>query len=94
MLGLISVETGLDEIKAHLQTSGYTVVDMSEAGRAVEAVIFTGQPCGSNQVNSNSCSCQELYTVLINATGLTPVEVAEQLAIRLGERNIQELSGY
>ena len=37
---LISVETGLDDVKAHLGSSGYEVIDMADCFRPVEAVIF------------------------------------------------------
>lgn len=91
MLGLISVQTGLNEIKAHLQNSGYAVVDMAEAGSSVEAVIYTGEQCADPCKEMASSS--ELYTVMVNATGLTPEQVAEQLSVRMGGRNIQELPG-
>jgi hypothetical protein len=89
MLGLISVETGLNEIKAHLQNSGYAVVDMEEAGASVEAVIYTSEPCAD--VCREIASSSELFTVMVNASGLTPEQVAEQLSVRMGGRNIQEL---
>ncbi|MCX7779396.1 MAG: YkuS family protein [Negativicutes bacterium] len=90
IFGVISVETGLDEIKAHLEKAGYTVVDMSEAPGAVEAVIYTGPESGCAEPGISSC--KELYTVMINAAGLTPEEVAAKLAFRLNERNVQDLS--
>ena len=91
MLGLISVETGLDDIKEHLQSAGYTVVDMAEAGPAVEAVIYTGETC----ISSGSCprSAADCYAVMVNAAGLTAQQVAEELAVRMERRNIQELPG-
>lgn len=89
MLGLISVQTGLNQIKEHLQNSGYAVVDMAEAGAGVEAVIYTGEQCAGSCKEMASSS--ELFTVMVNATGLTPEQVAEQLSVRMDFRNIQEL---
>ena len=37
---LVSVETGLDDVKAHLGNCGYEVIDMADCFRPVEAVIF------------------------------------------------------
>ena len=88
MLGLVSVETGLDKIKAHLQSTGYSVIDMAEAGPAVEAVIYSG---GERVPGCNLKSTSDLFTVMVNATGLTPEQVAEELAVRMGQRNVQEL---
>lgn len=91
MLGLISVQTGLNEIKAHLQGSGYSVVDMEEAGQYVEAVVYTGDRCAGQPKQMGSST--ELFTVMVNATGLTPEQVAAELSERMGNRNFQELSG-
>lgn len=90
MSGLISVQTGLHEIKAHLQGSGYTVVDMEEAGPYVEAVIYTGDRCAEQPKQIGSCS--EFFTVMVNAAGLTPEQVAAELSARMEGRNVQELS--
>ena len=76
---LITVETGLSEIKDFLNERGYDVTDLEKCARSVEAVVYSGQalpalgryPCATN-------------TVLVNATGVTPQEVAEQLENRLG----------
>jgi hypothetical protein len=80
MLRLISVEPGLEAVKNHLHAKGYEVIDMSQGIRPVEAVIYNGQPLASGNmaVHPNAES-----TVLINAAGLTPEEVAGQLENRL-----------
>ncbi|EAX46995.1 hypothetical protein TcarDRAFT_0897 [Thermosinus carboxydivorans Nor1] len=79
MLRLVSVETGLDDIKAHLSTCGYEVVDMADCVRPVEAVVYTGEPgaqAAAGKLAEN--------TVMVNAAGLTAEQVASVLAERLG----------
>lgn len=88
MQGIVSVESGLDEIKVYLTECGYSVVDMLEAGK-VEAVVYSGEAC--NPGSSVSSGCCELFTVMVNAAGLTPPQVAEALSARLADRNIQDL---
>ena len=73
---LISVETGLDDVKAHLGSSGYEVIDMADCFRPVEAVIFSGHPGSRMSRNWRN-------TALVNRAGKTPQEVAELLDERL-----------
>lgn len=71
----VSVETGLDEIKAYLSTCGYDVVDMANCVHPVQAVVYSGpvllKPL-TRKYDSDS-------TFLINATNLTKEEVVESL---------------
>lgn len=76
---LVSIETGLDDIKAHLDTCGYEVVDMANCIRPVEAVIFRG----SADMNTTAMRSGE-STVLVNAAGKTPEQVAVMLGDQLG----------
>lgn len=78
MLRLVSVETGLDDVKAHLHTCGYEVVDMAECVRPVQAVVYSGQPIG----NAATAKPAE-NTVIINAAGMSAEEVAAALSDRL-----------
>lgn len=75
---VVSVETGLDDIKAHLSDCGYSVVDMSECFRPVEAVVYRGEQAQTIPQMKSGTS-----TTLINASGLTAEEVAAQLIDRL-----------
>ncbi|MEG6584417.1 YkuS family protein [Dendrosporobacter sp. 1207_IL3150] len=77
MLRLVSIETGLEDIKSHLNDCGYQVVDMAENLRPVEAVIYMGAP-----TNSSVAAKAARGTAVINAAGLT----AEQVASCLDER--------
>lgn len=76
---LVSVETGLDDIKAHLGTCGYEVVDMANCIRPVEAVIFSGSADASIAAMRPGES-----TVLVNAAGKTPEQVVGMLGDQLG----------
>lgn len=76
---LVSIETGLDEFKAHLGACGYEVIDMANCIRPVEAVIFSG----SADVTAEWIGPAD-NTVLVNAFGKTPEEVAGLLGERLG----------
>lgn len=69
---LVSVETGLDDVKAYLGSCGYEVIDMADCFRPVEAVIFRGQPGGRMSRNWGN-------TALVNREGKTPQEVVELL---------------
>ncbi|MBU2703132.1 hypothetical protein Ga0466249_004268 [Sporomusaceae bacterium BoRhaA] len=71
----VTVETGLDDIKAHLSTCGYEVIDMEKCVRPVQAVVFSGLPLSkplTQRVNSD-------VTFLVNATNLTKEQVVERL---------------
>ncbi|VBB07501.1 Hypothetical protein LUCI_2750 [Lucifera butyrica] len=76
MLRSVSVETGLDQIKNHLYTCGYDVVDMGECIRPVEAIVYSGPqvPAAQGMVKWTAKN-----TVMINASGLTPEQVVTQL---------------
>lgn len=80
MLRLVSVDPELNDVKSHLNTCGYEVVNMNECIRSVEAVIYHGQPLLNNAAANNMTAEN---TVLINAAGLTPEEVVAQLENRL-----------
>lgn len=75
---LVSVETGLDEIKTHLNECGYQVVDMAEHVRPVEAVVYSG-------LTANSCNRIKMArgTAVINAAGLSAQQVASYLDEKL-----------
>lgn len=71
----VSVETGLDDIKAYLSTCGYDVVDMANCVHPVQAVVYSGPILSKSlqrRVNSD-------VTFLVNATNLTKEEVVENL---------------
>lgn len=80
MLRLVSVEQGQEDIKALLSERGYEVVDMGECPRAVEAVIYSSQPLPNPKTGSG---LHPESTVLVNAAGRTPEEVASELETRL-----------
>ncbi len=80
MARLVSVEPGLDPVKEHLSSQGYEVVDPGVWVRPVEAVIYSGAPLEVSQVRHGAAES----TVLVNAAGLTPEEVALQLENKLG----------
>ncbi|MDF2928604.1 YkuS family protein [Anaerospora sp.] len=71
---LVSIETGLDDIKAHLNTCGCEVIDMADCVRPVQAVIFSGLVASSATSSRLAGS-----TVLVNAAGKTPQQVADTL---------------
>jgi hypothetical protein len=75
---LVSVETGLDEIKTHLNECGYQVVDMAENVRPVEAVIYSGLV--ANPANRAKVA---RGTAVINAAGLSAQQVASYLHEKL-----------
>ncbi|MBP2655910.1 MAG: hypothetical protein H6Q73_3479 [Firmicutes bacterium] len=77
---LVSVDSELTEIKNHLTSCGYEVVDMHEYVRPVQAVVYSGQPI---LTEGNSRVPTVEGTVLINATGLKPQDVAAQLDERI-----------
>lgn len=79
MLRVISVETGLDDIKAHLSTCGYEVIDMADCVRPVEAVIFSGEVPAVAPVRRPAGS-----TVIINAAGMNGAQVETALTDSLG----------
>lgn len=80
MLRLISVASGLDSVKAHLSSRGYEVVDHDSWQRPVEAVVYSGEPLPAA---SGTWRPAAENTVLVNANGLTPEEVASELENRL-----------
>jgi hypothetical protein len=80
MLRLVSVEPGLETVKNYLDQQGYEVSDMDTCTRAVEAVVYSGQ---SLQTGAKKVCPAAESTVLVNAAGLTPEEVAAQLENKL-----------
>jgi len=76
MLRRISVETGLDDVKAYLGQRGYEVVDMADCVQPVEAVVYTGKEL-AGQATARAVSAQN--TLLINAAGLSPEQVEAYL---------------
>lgn len=76
---LVSVETGLDDIKAHLDSCGYEVMDMAECIRPVEAVVFCSPVCAGTPADRVGDG-----TVLVNATGRSAAEVEGYLKAKLG----------
>jgi hypothetical protein len=80
MLRLVSVEPGLESVKSYLDQQGYEVSDMDTCNRAVEAVVYSGQSLQSGA--KRQCSAAQ-NTVLVNAAGLTPEEVAIELENKL-----------
>lgn len=79
MLRRVSVETGLQDIKAHLSDCGYQVVDMAECISSVEAVVYTGTPVMSVRPPRTTDN-----TVIINAKGLSVAQVAATIEEKLG----------
>lgn len=82
MLKIISVETGLQEIKEHLNACGYEVMDMENCYRPVEAVVFTGD-ISRNDVSQSARIPKS--TMLINAMGMDAPQVAAEIEARLGQ---------
>jgi len=76
---LVSVETGLDDIKMHLNACGYQVVDMAECIRPVEAVIYTGP-----KTDGIYAAKAARGTAVINATGMSGEQVTSYLEEKLG----------
>ena len=79
MARLVSVEPGLDPVKEHPSSQGYQVVDPVVWARPVEAVVYSGAPLAAGRVHNGVAE----NTVLVNAAGLTPEEVALQLENKL-----------
>lgn len=80
MSRLVSVEPGLEDVKDHLHARGYEVVDMMGYVRPIEAVVYSGEPLE----NSLPGAANAKNTVLVNAAGLTPEQVAAHLENKLG----------
>jgi hypothetical protein len=80
MLRTVSVETGLDDIKAHLNSCGYQVVDMAECMYPVEAVVYARQAFEEGKKSEKNAGC----TVLINAMGLSGEQVVQTIEEKLG----------
>ncbi|MFV9510833.1 YkuS family protein [Tepidibacillus sp. LV47] len=73
----IAVEQSLQSVKEYLQNKGYEVVDLNQNTQA-DAIVITGQ-------DRNILGMQDITTKspVINAKGLTPEEVYQQLSNRL-----------
>lgn len=78
MLRVVSVQTDLQDIKAHLASCGYQVVDMENCSSPIEAIVYQGAALGNMDHNK-----QAKNTMVINAAGLTAMEVAQQLEDRI-----------
>lgn len=74
MSRIVSVESGLHDIKTHLTVCGYQVVDMAENVRPVEVVIYQGLD-ERNENSGKTCK----GTAVINAAGMTAEEVVAYL---------------
>jgi hypothetical protein len=80
MARLIAVDPNLQPVKEHLSSQGYQIVDSCSCVRPVEAVVYSGAPLTGSNARQGSAE----NTVLVNAAGLTPEEVAGQLDNKLG----------
>ena len=81
MVRLISVDPSLEQVKDHLSGSGYEVVDSTIWVRPVEAVVYSGAPLPAGRAVRAPGAAN---TALVNAAGLTPEEVADQIENKLG----------
>lgn len=81
MARLVAVDSNLAPVKEHLSSQGYQIVDSEAWVRPVEAVVYSGAPLAGGSASRRAAAEN---TVLINAAGLTPEEVASQLDNRLG----------
>lgn len=80
MLRAISVETGLDDIKSHLNNCGYEVFDMAECFRPIEAVVYTGEIIAAERTNLVRMAKN---TVIVNALGMNGEQVVTLLEAKL-----------
>lgn len=80
MARLIAVDPNLQPVKEHLSSQGYQIVDGETWVRPVEAVVYSGAPLTGDGLRQGTAE----NTVLVNAAGLTPEEVALQLDNKLG----------
>lgn len=78
MLRAVSVQTGLEDIKAHLTSCGYQVIDMEKCVTPVEAVVYQGPVLGYQTAGRQADN-----TVVINAAGMNGEQVVQQLEDRL-----------
>lgn len=81
MARLVSVAPGLKEIKSYLHEHGYEISDMDKCIRSVEAVVYSGESLGEGNATDWATPSN---TILVNAAGLTPEQVINQLENRLG----------
>ncbi len=73
----VAIEESLQQIKEYLNSQGYDVVDLKQNVKPVDAVIISGQDkdvLGMQDVS--------VHAPVINARGLTPKEVYEELSMR------------
>ena len=78
MLRVVSVQADLEDIKAHLTSCGYQVIDMEKCISPVEAVVYRGPT-----VTSQSAAKVADNTLVINAAGLSGEQVMQQIEDRL-----------
>ena len=81
MARLVAVDPDLAPVKEHLSSQGYQIVDSAAWGRPVEAVVYSGAALADSGTVRQAAAEN---TVLVNAAGLTPEEVASQLENKLG----------
>jgi hypothetical protein len=80
MARLVAVDPNLVPVKEHLSSQGYQIVDSDAWVRPVEALVYSGAPlAGGGGVHQAAAE----NTVLVNAAGLSPEEVAAQLENKL-----------
>ena len=77
----IAVEQGLTPIREHLQQNGYEVVDLNHAKAATQCDC-----CVISGSDENLMGMQDIVTdaPVINAHGMTPEEVQQQIQERIG----------
>ncbi len=80
MARLVAVDPNLAPVKEHLSRQGYQIIDSDACVQPIEALVYSGAPLSVGGVRQSAAE----NTVLVNAAGLTPEEVAAQLDNKLG----------
>jgi len=70
----VAIEQTLGSVKEYLQNNGFDVVDLNQHLTEVDAIVISGQ-------DKDVLGMQDITTTapVINAEGLTPEEVHQQL---------------
>jgi len=70
----VAIEQTLGSVKEYLQNNGFDVVDLNQHLTEVDAIVISGQ-------DKDVLGMQDITTTapVINAKGLTPEEVHQQL---------------
>jgi len=70
----VAIEQTLGSVKEYLQNNGFDVVDLNQHLTQVDAIVISGQ-------DKDVLGMQDITTTapVINAEGLTPEEVHQQL---------------